>query len=54
LSLYFVFYNWVRQHKTLRVSPAMAACLTDRLMTWDELVGVIDQFEASRFIENSN
>jgi hypothetical protein len=49
-----VFYNWVRIHKTLRVSPAFAAGLTDRLMSWDELVAVIDQFEATRFVENSN
>jgi hypothetical protein len=25
LSLYFTFYNWTRIHKTLRVTPAMAA-----------------------------
>ena len=25
LALYFVFYNFVRRHQTLRVSPAMAA-----------------------------
>jgi len=27
LALYFTFYNFVRQHKTLRCSPAMAAGL---------------------------
>jgi len=54
LSLYFVFYNWVRIHKTLRVTPAMAAGLTDRLLDWDEVVGMIDQFEATRFIEKAN
>ncbi len=31
LALYFVWYNFVRQHKTLRTSPAMAAGLSDRL-----------------------
>ncbi len=31
LSLYFVHYNFIRQHKTLRMSPAMAAGLTDTL-----------------------
>jgi hypothetical protein len=25
LALYFVFYNFCRIHKTLRVTPAMAA-----------------------------
>lgn len=31
LALYFVHYNFVRMHKTLRMSPAMAAGVTDRL-----------------------
>jgi len=42
LSLYFVHYNFVRMHKTLKMTPAMAAGVTSALhdMTW--LVGVID------------
>ena len=42
LSLYFVHYNFVRMHKTLRTTPAMAAGVTNTLhdMTW--LVGIID------------
>jgi len=31
LALYFAFYNFVRIHKTLRMSPAMAAGVSDRL-----------------------
>ena len=31
VALYTVWYNFVRVHKTLRVSPAMAAGVTDRL-----------------------
>ena len=31
LALYFVFYNFVRRHQTLRVSPAMEAGISDRL-----------------------
>ena len=30
LSLYFVHYNFARVHKTLRMSPAMAAGISDR------------------------
>jgi hypothetical protein len=30
LALYFVHYNWMRIHKTLRVTPAMAAGLTGK------------------------
>lgn len=42
LSLYFVFYNWMRIHKTLRVTPAMAAGLTDKLMTMEDLCVLMD------------
>ena len=31
LALYFVFYNFVRLHKTLRMTPALAAGVADRL-----------------------
>ena len=42
LSLYFVHYNFVRMHKTLKCTPAMAAGVTDTLrdMTW--LAGIIE------------
>jgi hypothetical protein len=33
VSLNYFAYNFVRIHRTLRVSPAMAAGITDRL--WD-------------------
>ncbi len=42
VSLYFVFYNWMKIHKTLRVTPAMAANLTDKLMGFEDLVALID------------
>ena len=31
LALFYVFYNFVRIHQTLRVTPAMAAGVTTRL-----------------------
>ena len=42
LSLYFVHYNFVRVHKSLRMTPAMAAGISNTVhdMTW--LVGIID------------
>jgi IS1 family transposase len=46
LALYFTSYNWIRIHKTLRVTPAMAAGLTDKLMTWEDVVVLIDTREA--------
>jgi IS1 family transposase len=45
LALYFVWYNWIRIHKTLRVTPAMAAGLTDKLMDMADVVALIDAQE---------
>lgn len=42
LALYFVFYNFTRMHKTLRVTPAMAAGITDRLWSLEDVVAKID------------
>ncbi len=42
LALYFTFYNFVRQHKTLRCSPAMAAGLSTTLWSMADVVALID------------
>ncbi len=42
VALYTVWYNWVRIHKTLRVTPAMAAGLTDKLVDMREVAEMID------------
>lgn len=43
LALYFVFYNFCKQHKSLKgISPAMAAGLTDTLHDLDWIVGLIE------------
>ena len=42
LALYFVFYNFVKIHKTLRVTPAMQAGLTDRVWEWEDVLNLID------------
>lgn len=39
VSLHFAHYNFVRLHKTLRITPAMAAGVTDQLWSLEELVG---------------
>ncbi len=38
VALHFVHYNFVRLHKTLRCTPAMAASVSDRLWSLEELV----------------
>lgn len=38
VSLHFAHYNFVRLHKSLRITPAMAAGVSDRLWTLQELV----------------
>ena len=49
VSLYTVFHNYVRIHKTLRCTPAMAAGLTKTLWSMDDLVTMIDaQAEAPK------
>ena len=41
-SLYAVFYNFCRIHKSLRVSPAMEAGLTDRLWAISDIIDLIE------------
>ena len=39
LTLHFAYYNFCRVHQSLRITPAMAAGLTDHIWTLDELLG---------------
>jgi IS1 family transposase len=48
LALYFTFYNFVRVHTTLRVSPAMAAGIETRLWEMADIVRLIDEYEAAK------
>jgi IS1 family transposase len=42
LALYFMFYNFVRVHKTLRMSPAMAAGVSATLWTMEDIANRIE------------
>ena len=42
LALYFVHYNFCRVHKSLRVTPAMAAGLTDELLSMEDIALMIE------------
>jgi IS1 family transposase len=42
IALHFVYYNFVKQHKTLRITPAMASGLTKRFMNIEDIVRLAD------------
>ena len=46
VALYAAWYNFIRIHKTLRVTPAMEAGVIERLFTFEDLVGIADEWEA--------
>jgi hypothetical protein len=41
-------YNFVRIHQTLRVTPAMQAGVTDRLSSLEDMVRIVDEWEAKQ------
>jgi IS1 family transposase len=46
VALFTTFYNFVRIHKTLRVTPAMAAGVTDRLWEIGDIVALVEATDA--------
>jgi len=42
LAVHYMHYNFVRIHQTLRVTPAMAAGVTDRLWSIKDIIGILD------------
>ena len=40
LSLHFMYYNFGRIHKTLRVTPAMEAGVSDHVWTLEEIAAL--------------
>jgi len=45
ISLYAMWYNFHRQHSTLRVSPAMAAGISDHLWSYEEIAELVSVAE---------
>jgi hypothetical protein len=43
VALYALWYNFVRIHKTLRVTPAMAAGIADRLWSMEDVAALMDE-----------
>jgi IS1 family transposase len=46
VALYTVWYNFVKMHKTLKMTPAMAAGVSDRLWSVGDVVDLIERTEA--------
>jgi IS1 family transposase len=46
IALHCMFYNFVRVHQTLKMTPAMAAGVTKRLWEMTDVVDMIDAWEA--------
>jgi len=42
VALYAVWYNFIKMHKTLKMTPAMAAGVSVHLMDMNELVALMD------------
>jgi len=41
VSLHFMYYNFARIHRTLLVTPAMEAGITDRLWEIEDIVNLL-------------
>ena len=40
VSLHYIYYNFCRIHKTLRVTPAMEAGISDHVWSLEEIAGL--------------
>ena len=47
-ALNYFAYNFIKIHRTLRMSPAMAAGVTDRLWSVEDLVALWEAYEQRR------
>ena len=43
VALYYMHYNFVRIHKSLRMTPAMAAGVTEHVWEIEDIVALLDQ-----------
>jgi hypothetical protein len=43
-----MYYNFVRIHQTLKVTPAMAVGMTNRLWEMSDVIDLLEAFEAAQ------
>jgi IS1 family transposase len=48
MAIYFMHYNFVRLHQTLKITPAMAAGVTPKLWEMADMVKVLEDWEANQ------
>jgi IS1 family transposase len=53
VALYFMHYNFCRVHKTLRVTPAMEAGLTNHVWTLEELCALLPEKKVNARIDKA-
>jgi IS1 family transposase len=50
VALHQMFYNFVRIHSTLKITPAMAAGVTDKLWEVSDIVAMVEAWEAEQAV----
>jgi len=48
LALYFMFYNFARIHSSLKVSPAMAAGVTDTMWSMADIAQLAEDWQINQ------
>jgi hypothetical protein len=48
VALHYMWYNFARVHKTLRVTPAMEAGIADHVWNMEEIVGLLELNHATQ------
>lgn len=49
IALHTMYYNFVRIHQTLKITPAMAAGVTDKLWEVSDIVTVLERWELANY-----
>lgn len=47
VALHFMYYNFVKVHKTLRMTPAMAIGVADKIWDIEDIVEILEKWEKS-------
>ena len=42
IAIHFMYYNFARIHKSLRVTPAMEASVSNHVWSLEEIIGLLD------------